>query len=312
MERSIVVKTPMRISFVGGGTDLPSFYKKFGGEVVSTTIDKYVTVEVDRAAGATHEHPIVRKCLDSVGVNPSTVAITIRSDLPSRSGLGGSSALTVGLINALTTYKRKIEGHDFGIVPKEYLARKACEIEINRLGNPIGKQDQYAAAYGSFNRFEFWTDNTVEVQPINTAYLSDFKHSLLLYDTGIRRDANSILSVQSKSASPEILFKMRSDVRSFLVCLQEGDIEAMGCLLDKAWRLKRSLAKKISSPEIDYFYQKALSAGAWGGKLLGAGGGGHFLFCVPLEKQLDVMEALENDMTRIPFKFEERGSHLCK
>ncbi len=206
----IISRTPLRISFVGGGTDIPDFYRKFGGEVISTAIDKYITVKVFSAdeygdTGIVSEvldrqtRRIVNECLQITGV--TDVAIEIESDIPPRSGLGGSSAFTVGMLNALY--------HAREYVPvkhsPEYLASKACEIEIEKLGGPIGKQDQYAGAYGGFNYMFFYKDDRVVVSPM-TVHVSELEKSLLLFYTGIQRDANTILHAQKKDADSKTLW----------------------------------------------------------------------------------------------------------
>ncbi len=300
------------MSFVGGGTDLPSFYKHHGGEVISTTIDKYITVTVDSNLFNLSHNPHITAVLAETGVDMS-VPISIESDMPVGSGLGGSSALTVGLLNALweydtphgnpDDYRRNQNAH--------WLARTACEVEIDKMGNTIGKQDQYAVAFGGFNRIYFNRDHAVRVEPISVP-LDDLEDSLMLFDTGIQRDANRILKEQSERANHDTLLRMREQVDHFHRHLIDGDIEKIGRLLDRAWRYKQTLAKGIMIPHLHNIYTWAKGAGAWGGKILGAGGGGHFLFVVPQDKQGKVIEMLDGYAKHIPFRFENKGSHIVE
>ena len=346
----IVSKTPLRISFVGGGTDLPSFYQKYGGAVISTAIDKYVTVTISprrdnkicvsspvgksrfigegvQLASSVDEinHPIVREsmCKICVGVG---IDIDIASDVAPGSGLGGSSALTVGLLNALRAYyteqsdKSPMQSGgqltEVDINPRFTtnpiyrwtLAREACEIEINRLGQPIGKQDQYIAAYGGFRRFTFESEGDVGVESIKPP--RGLARVLMLFDTGIAHEATKILAEQTRVASPHTLLKMKGQCGQLYSLLRSGDVTGIGYLLHEAWKLKKSLAPSICPDRLDTIYRFALDAGALGGKVLGAGGGGHFLVMAPLKAQKAVVKALEGLAVRVPFKFEPKGSHF--
>ena len=348
--KKIISKTPLRISFVGGGTDLPSFYQKYGGAVISTAIDKYVTVTlsprrdtkicVSSPVGKSQsieedvqtvtsvdqiDHPIVRESMhksrigdsDNIGTGVGLgINIDIASDVAPGSGLGGSSALTVGLLNAFRAYYTEQQEIEPDINPRFTtnpiytwtLAREACEIEINRLDQPIGKQDQYIAAYGGFRRFTFESEGDVRIESIKPP--DGLERALILFDTGISHEASKILAEQNRVASPHTLLKMKSQCGQLYSLLRMGDIEAIGHLLHEAWKLKKSLAPSICPDRLDTIYRIALDAGALGGKVLGAGGGGHFLLLAPLKAQKAIVKALDGLATRVPFKFEPRGSHF--
>lgn len=323
--RRITSKTPLRISFVGGLTDLPAFYKKYGGEVISTTINKYIVVTVDRRFDGRItvdtsaikslngqpswesaykidelENPYVRETLRESGVKES-VAITIESDTPAGSGLGGSSALIVGLLNALTAYKTEMTPSH------KYLAETASEIEIETLNHPIGKQDQYAATYGGFNRIIFDKNDAVSIQPITPP--AQFEKSLMLFYTGIQRYADDCLKTV-KTSDPKTLLKIKAQVGSFYRLLIGNNASAIGGLLDATWQQKKQASPNISSAKLDRIYSIAISAGALGGKVLGAGGGGHILFYVPEEKQQSIIEALNGIATHRPFQLKKEGTQL--
>ena len=309
----IVSKTPLRISFVGGGTDIGWFYRVHGGAVVSTAIDKYVTVEV-RENGKTgkreNENPIVRECLRKLGIDGG-VSIEIKSDVGERgTGLGSSSALTVGLLNALHAYRGDR-------APAEQLANEACAVEIEVLGKPIGKQDQYASAYGGFRRYVFDQDGDVAVSECLGVHFPFKGHvdrleaHLLLFDTHIQRSADTVLESQRERNDIASLLKIKRLEEAFYNCLLiGGDIDDVGLILHESWMLKRQLSDRTTNPALDEIYRRALDAGAVGGKLLGAGGGGHFLFYVELEKQDTVKKALEGLATYVPFCFESKGTRL--
>ena len=318
-------RTPLRISFVGGGTDIADFYRKYGGEVISTTIDKYITVEISQredkkiavwtektkaepglapslvSSLAEVRHPLIRETLRKTGVE-SGMSIKVTSDISAQgTGLGSSSALTVGLLNALYAYR----GERWNA---ESLARDACEIEIDILGNPIGKQDQYASAYGGLRRFWFEPNDSVIAERFQTSETLE-KH-LMLFDTGIQRNASTILSEQRRTASPTSLLKIRELVPKFCNALMRKDFDKVGQLLHENWQLKRGLAGSISNDRLDTTYRLALDAGALGGKVLGAGGGGYFLFYVPEAQQSAIISALNGLASHTPFRFEPCGSRL--
>lgn len=329
--KKIISKTPLRISFVGGGTDIAYFYRRYGGEVISTTINKYITVRVTphtekqiavKTVGSGREqqslfptddswqtvssldevkNPLIRETMRKTGVE-SGVSIKVTSDISAQgTGLGSSSALTVGLLNALYAYR----GERWNA---EKLARDACEVEIDILGNPIGKQDQYAAAYGGLRRFWFEPDDSVIVERFQVS--ATLEKQLMLFDTGIQRSANTILSDQKRAASPTSLLKIRELVPRFCNTLMRNDFNKVGQFLHENWQLKRGLTGSISNNRLDTTYRLALDAGALGGKLLGAGGGGYFLFYVPPVQQSEVISALDGLTSHTPFRFEPYGSRL--
>ena len=323
--KKIISKTPLRISFVGGGTDIANFYRRYGGEVISTTIDKYITVEIsqreDRKIAVWTEktkaepglapslvssldeirQPLIRETMRKTGVK-SGVSIAITSDISARgTRLGSSSALTIGLLNALYAYRGAQSN-------AESLARDACEVEIDILGNPIGKQDQYASAYGGLRRFWFEPDDSVIAERFQTSETLE-KH-LMLFDTGIQRNASTILSEQKRTASPTSLLKIRELAPRFCNALMRKDFDKVGQLLHENWQLKRGLAGSISNDRLDTTYRLALDAGALGGKVLGAGGGGYFLFYVPEAQQSAVIFALDGLASHTLFCFEPSGSRL--
>ncbi len=322
----VITRTPIRISLVGGSTDIPNFYRQYGGEVISTAIDKYILVRITRqfnsqiAINTPHhretvdapdriQHPLIREAMRKTGVTGG-VTITVTSDIPSRGcGLGSSSALTVGLLNALYAYQ--------GIeMPPETLARQACEIEIDHLGQPIGKQDQYIAAYGGFKRIQFNKDESVHTQhiPVTLETIAHLEQHFTLFYTGIQRRAETILHEQKRSANPQTLLQIKTLVPEFYnVLLNPFPLSEVGHLLHRAWGLKRSLCDRISSHQLDAIYEHAVAAGALGGKILGAGGGGYFLFYVPTETQLAVTAALSDlGLSRLAFCFEPKGSQVIE
>ena len=329
----IISRTPIRISLVGGSTDIPNFYRGYGGEVISTAIDKYISVHItsrrnsqitintpdhhETVSNPDHiQHPLIREAVRktfppaSGGVRGGGVSITVTSDIPSRGcGLGSSSALTVGLLNALYTYQR-IE------MPTETLAQQACEIEIERLNQPIGKQDQYIAAYGGLRRIQFNRDESVHTQeiPVTPETIAHLEQHLLLFYTGIQRRAETILNKQKRSANPQTLLQIKNLVPTFYdVLVNSSSLSEVGYLLHRAWQLKRSLCDSISNPILDTIYESAIAAGALGGKILGAGGGGYFLFYIPKAKQEAVTAALSNlGLLRLAFHFEQRGSQIIE
>ncbi len=322
----IISRTPIRISFVGGGTDIANFYRGYGGEVISTAIDKYISVRITRRSSSQiaintpdhretvsnpdHiQHPLIREAVRKTDVT-SGVSITVTSDIPSRGcGLGSSSALTVGLLNALYAYQRTE-------MPVDALAGQACEIEIERLNQPIGKQDQYIAAYGGLRRIQFNRDESVNTQkiPVTPETIARLEEHFILFYTGIQRRAETILHKQKRSASPQTLLQIKGLVPAFYdVLVNPSSLSEVGYLLDRAWQLKRSLCDSISNPMLDTIYERAIVAGALGGKILGAGGGGYFLFYVPKAKQGSVTAALSNlGLSRLAFRFEQKGSQIIE
>ncbi len=320
----IIVKTPLRVSFVGGGSDMKDFYSQKEGRVVCTAIDKfvyaiikerfdemiYINYTKKECVNEVSEirHDLVREAMKMTGVTKG-VEITTLADIPSSgSGLGSSSSITVALLHALYTYQNML-------VTAEQLAQDACRIEIDILAKPIGRQDQYAAAYGGINQFIFQSNDTTLRQPLNisAAIKRKFASSLLLYYTGITRSADTILKEQKINLlSPEklaIMKEMVSLVAPFINAMEAGDIFACGDIMKMGWHLKQQMASGISNHQIEEIYQKAIESGALAGKIAGAGGGGFLLLIVPLEKQNDVLDTLK-EYRELPIMFEESGSKV--
>jgi D-glycero-alpha-D-manno-heptose-7-phosphate kinase len=318
----IITQTPLRISFAGGGTDFKDFYLKEEGMVLSTAIDKYVYITIherydekiylnysdeERVASVEEiKHPLIRSAMREAGVS-SGVEIMCYADIPSEgSGLGSSSSFTTGLLNALYHYQGRQ-------MPAEWLAKKACEIEIDICKEPIGKQDQYAAAFGGFNLIHFRKSDSVEVEPlaIPRIDLRELNRHLMLFYTNITRKSASILTDQKNNipAKLEYLKKMKPLALEMRKAILEKRFDDFGRALDKGWQLKKSLANSVSNLEIDAMYKSALSAGALGGKICGAGGGGFVLLFAPLAKQTSVRQALAA-YREMPFHFETDGSKV--
>jgi len=318
----VITQTPLRISLAGGGTDLPAFYTLEEGWVLNAAIDKYVYVIIkerfDEKIYINYsrkeivdsvdeiQHDLVREAMRIAGVEKG-VEITTLADVPSEgSGLGSSSSVTVGLLNAFYAFR--------GIqVTAEQLAREACRIEIEILRKPIGKQDQYIAAYGGMRFFRFKPDDTVEVEKIDLSN-SNFRRlgsNLLLFYTGRTRDANKILARQS--ADTKAKFQYLKDIKRHALLIRQAvennHLDRIGEILHETWQRKRQLAEGIATPEIDEMYQRALRAGAIGGKISGAGGGGFLLLYCPREKQNRVREALQG-YRELPFFLEPDGSKV--
>lgn len=318
----IITKTPFRISFAGGGSDLSTFYEKYGGCVLSTSINKYCYISIHPYFDPKFtslkysqnelvddiskiDHRILNCVLNQSEV--SGVEITSTADIPSGTGLGSSSTFTVGLLNTIACYQGKY-------LSKQYLAEGACEVEIEKLCSPIGKQDQYAAAYGGLNFIRFRQDGTVSVSPIimKPETYKKLQNNLVMFYTGGTRSANSILSEQKKNMDDnkkiENLKKMCCLAEQMKKALEDNDLSSFGYLLNEGWELKRTLASGISSPEIDKAYEVAMQNGALGGKLLGAGGGGFLLFYCEPENQERLRIAL--GMKPFDFSFECDGSSV--
>ncbi len=321
----IISRTPLRLSFVGGGSDLPAFYRNEPGAVVSAAIDKYIYITVNnkfdhqiRASYSVTEmvdhvdelkHDLIRNSLRLLEIQGG-VEITSISDIPSSgTGLGSSSTYTVGLLNALYAYR----GHYAGA---ERLAHEACQIEIEGCGKPIGKQDQYIAAYGGLQYIQFNPDESVFVDPIicrPETRNSLFSRLLLLY-TGITRSADNILQEQSaNTASDEnkrrSLQVMTGLARQLRDALHSNDVDCVGELLHTGWMEKKKLASGISTSRIDDWYETARKHGAIGGKIAGAGGGGVLMLYAPVERHRDIIRALP-DLRPVPFRFEPQGSKI--
>ena len=318
----VITQTPLRMSFFGGGTDLPGFYSKHGGAVLSTTIDKYIYIivkprfddlivlnysEREKAERIDDiRHTIFREALRFSGVSRG-VEITSIGDIPSSgSGLGSSSSFTVGLLNALFAYRGEAKG------PRE-LAEAACSIEIDILKEPIGKQDQYAAAFGGFKRYRFAKEGSVDVEPISFGYdaFLNLQRACLLFYTNVTRKASSVLSDQKSRIenTTESLQRLSHLAESLDPAFEQGDIRTIGLRLHENWIEKKKLSGKVTSAEIDAIYERGLAAGALGGKLLGAGGGGFFLFICPPERQSALRQAMK-DLRELPISFTRYGSKV--
>lgn len=318
----IISRTPLRVSFAGGGTDIHDYYRTGHGSVVSCAIKKYVYVTVNKrfdddirvSYSKTEitdsvdkiEHGLVREALRRTGIR-NGIEITTIADIPSKgTGLGSSSSISVGLLNALYAYK----GHRAG--PKK-LAEEACEIEIKTLRAPIGKQDQYIAAYGGMQHIQFNSDESVALNPVICPLKTkrEIESHLMLFYTGKTRQAGDILSKQKKNlgANKATLDRMRDQADRLFHDLSALQVEKLGEALRDGWELKKSLAKDITNSEIDAMYRKALSAGAIGGKITGAGGGGFLVLFVPPEHQWSVRNAL-GGMREVDFKLEPQGSKI--
>lgn len=318
----IITRTPFRISFAGGGSDLASVYALQPGAVLCTAIDKFMYIAVKEHFGRSFrvsyskteysetvegiQHPIVRECLRSVGA-ASPLEIVSMADLPAQSGMGSSSSFTVGLLHALYAHRGEV-------VPPNVLAEEACRIEIERLGEPIGKQDQYIAAYGGLQFIRFRSDGGVQVEPVvcsKEAY-RELDRRLLIFFTGITRNARDVLARQNRNTPRNLpllaeLCEVAERMRDLLTAGR--DLAGFGGLLAEAWRRKKALESSISNDAVDSIYEKGCRAGALGGKLLGAGGGGFLLFYCEPERQPRLREAL-SDLTEVPFSLCPHGTRI--
>lgn len=318
----IITKTPFRVSFCGGGSDMANFYEKYGGCVLSTSINKYCYISIHPYFNENQtllkysenelvdeisqiKHKIFRQVLGDMNVHG--VEITSTADIPGGTGLGSSSTFTVGLLNTLNCYNGKF-------VSKNKLAALACEVEIEKLGNPIGKQDQYGAALGGLNFIKFNQDGSVSHEPImmEGKTYKKLQKNLLMFYTGTTRSANTILAEQTKNITSEDkaknLLKMCGLAKDMKSALESNDISSFGKILDEGWQLKKELASGIANPAIDEAYEIAMKNGALGGKLLGAGGGGFLLFYCEEEKQAQLKKAI--GLKELDFSFERDGTSV--
>lgn len=322
----IITRSPLRISLGGGGTDLPSYYREHGGFVIAGAIDKYVYIHVHRrfAEGFLLKysqmeeadsidairHPIVRESLRLSGVPDRNLEITSMADIPAGTGLGSSGSFTTALLKGLAAYRRRL------LDPHE-LAEQACHVEIDILGEPIGKQDQYIAAFGGLTCFEFRPDGAVTVSPLAVSEETRFnlEDNLVLFFTGYSRSASSILQEQdakSRSADPDMarnLHVVKELAFESRRALESGDAPEFGRLLDVHWQSKKRRSAAMSNPDIDRWYATAMASGALGGKVIGAGGGGFLLFYAADKPKL--RHALRAEGLReVRFRFDFEGARI--
>ena len=319
----IITRAPFRVSFCGGGSDLPSYYENYGGCVLSTTIRKYMYLTIHNYFYKDQivlkysktetvkdyqsiEHKYFKQCLEDFGI--MGVEISSMADIPSGTGLGSSSSFTVALLHLLYTYKGEF-------VSKYKLAKDACDVEITKLGEPIGKQDQFAAAFGGLKFYEFQPSGFVNVEPIIMAPQSYkiLENNILMFYLGGVHSASEILKEQSQNVKKEDKARVQQQMcnltRTLKEELQNNNVDAMGELLHENWELKKSLAKDISNPFIDDTYERAIQAGALGGKLLGAGGAGFMIFYVKPENHKAVRTALGH-LREMDFEMDNSGASI--
>jgi len=321
----IITRTPFRISLFGGGTDYPAWYRRHGGAVLAATIDKYCYISLRQlppffehrfrivysrieTCSQIEEisHPAVRGVLQYLQF-PHGLEIHHDGDLPARSGMGSSSAFTVGLLNALYALQGKMVG-------KRQLALESIHIEQEIIGETVGSQDQVLAAYGGLNYITFDAETEFTLQPLTLRRerLEALNAHLMLFYTGIRRTAANVAQsyvseLENRKRELRITYDLVKEAWEILN--GDSDLSALGALMDEGWQIKRSLSARVSNPAVDELYQRARAAGAWGGKLTGAGGGGFMLLCVPPDKREAVSQAL-NHLLLVPFQFEFMGSQV--
>ena len=321
----VITKTPFRMSFFGGGTDIESFFREYGGAVLSTTFDKYCYVNVrhlprffDYSTELSYsktervtdiddiQHPAIRNAMKML--NMHEIRLSYEADLPARSGLGTSSSFAVGMLNAFYCLKGKY-------VDKKALADQAIYLERVLCQEAGGWQDQIAAAYGGMNRIEFNKDGTYDVTPIiiHPDKKKQLNDNLLMFFTGFTRFSSEMQKANATGYSERIkqlqqMYSLVNDAEAILEN-KKSDIDDFGRLLDKTWRLKRQTGGAITTNSIDALYEKGIDAGALGGKLLGAGGGGFLVFYVQPERREDVMEVMK-DLLYVPFRFEDGGTRV--
>jgi D-glycero-alpha-D-manno-heptose-7-phosphate kinase len=323
----IVSRAPLRFSLGGGGSDLPGYYRRFGGYVVSSAIDRYVYVAANerfhddiRLAYSQTEivpdvasirHPLFREALRLTGIERGIELVSV-ADLPSNTGLGSSASFTVALLNALHAYKK-----DF--VSSERLAKEACEIEMERLGEPVGKQDQYMAAFGNVTSLTIDRDGQVHVEPVpvREEVLDDLQNSLLIFYSGVERQARVVLGEQAArfrsdhEQTVEGMHRIKDLGHQVYELLVKGDVDRYGEILHAHWQHKRGLADSMTDPALDEIYETARRAGALGGKLMGAGGGGFFMFYARPAERRRVWEALAaRGLRPLRFRFDRSGARI--
>lgn len=318
----IITKTPFRVSFAGGGSDMAPFYEKYGGCVLSTSINKYLYLSIhpyfdeEKTLLKYSENELVNSPLEIrhtifrqvlMDMNVHGVEISSTADVPGGTGLGSSSTFTVGLLHTLFCYQGKY-------VSKGKLAELACQVEIEKLGSPIGKQDQYAAAYGGLNFIRFNRDHSVTVEPMmmSADVYRQLERNLMMFYTGQTRAANPILTEQKENIRQaekvRNLQKMCGLAEQMRESLLRGDLSVFGEIMHEGWQRKKELAGGVSNPTFDELYERALAHGAEGGKLLGAGGGGFLLFYCPEERQKELKAALP--LKFFDFRFEQDGTSV--
>ena len=319
-----ISRTPYRISFFGGGTDYPAWYLKHGGQVLSTTIDKYLYIscrylppffehrlrlvysQIEMCQHSSElDHPSAREVMKFLDID-NGLELHYDGDLPGRSGLGTSSAFTVGLLNALYAYQgQKISQHR--------LTTESIHIEQNLIGETVGSQDQTNAAYGGFNKIRFKQNGEITVEPviISDERIRALDENLMLFYTGIIRTAEKVAKsyVDDIETKEKQLIRLHAMVDRAVEIISNGQLDDFGTLLNEAWQEKRNLSRLVSNPQVDEIYASAIDAGALGGKLSGAGGGGFLLLYVPVEKQPDVKKKLSH-LLHVPFSFEPKGSQI--
>jgi D-glycero-alpha-D-manno-heptose-7-phosphate kinase len=332
----IITRTPFRLPLGGGGTDLPGYYRKFGGFLVTAAIDKYMYININRPALVDKiklnytkteivntpdelKHDLVREALKLTKIG-APIEIHSMADLSGGTGLGSSSTYTVGLLNGLIRLTRNY------LSVKE-LAEMACKVEIELIGKPIGKQDQYAAAFGGIIILTISPEGNVDVVPMNLhdEVIRDFENHLMMFYTDIERDANKILSEQNRSLETagqnadqrkpfdavQVMHHIKEIGYRSKNALENGDYMLFGKMMHRHWMLKKTISMKMSSPKIDFWYDLAMNSGAIGGKIMGAGGGGFFLFCVEDGKRKTLRSTLENAGLRyMDFRFDFEGSKV--
>lgn len=318
----IISRAPFRVSFAGGGTDIPSFYEKHGGCVLSTTIKKYVYLTIHPAFNRDDislkysktenvhnyqeiEHKIFHEAFRRFNI--SGVEIASMADVTAGTGLGSSSTFTVALLKLLYTYENRY-------VSTYHIAKEACEIEIEDLGNPIGKQDQFAAAFGGLRFYEFMPNGFVKIEPIvmKKESYKKLEENCLMFYTGLKHDASKILkeqkdNVERDNKKEEMLLKMCDLARELKTHFEQNDVDFLGECLSKGWQLKKQMASSISQTAIDELYELGINNGATGGKLLGAGGGGFLLFYVPTKEGKENIRKAFKDYKELPFELDNSG-----
>jgi D-glycero-alpha-D-manno-heptose-7-phosphate kinase len=322
----IITRSPLRVSLGGGGTDLPSYFTEFGGFLVAAAIDKYVYItkhrtfqpeiivkysRLERVQSVEQiEHPIVREALKLVGISDPHLELTSMADIPGGTGLGSSGSFTTALLKALHTFKKNL-------VSPAQLAEQACDIELNRLREPIGKQDQYIAAVGGITAFTFHRDGRVDFRPcaVSEETLFNLEDNLLLFFTGYSRSASAILkdqndrSLGSDRAMLDNLHYTKELGHRSLAALEGGDLEEFARLMDEHWRRKKSRSTGMSNSRIDEWYAHAMANGALGGKLIGAGGGGFLMFYAA--DKLKLRHAMrEKGLQEVRFRFDFEGTKV--